>query len=144
MSLKPCIKCGEPTEGTRCTEHTLREPDATERGYDHQWKLLSRRARRYQPFCTDCGATEDLQADHTPRAWARKAEGKPIRLKDIDVVCAPCNRRRGAARGNAVTRGDAPSSPSRHWPTSRNGLYTRAQSVKQSQNVGELSQEVDS
>jgi 5-methylcytosine-specific restriction protein A len=57
-----------------------------------------------QNFCTDCGSVEDLQADHTPEAWARKAAGKPIRLRDVDVVCGECNRRRGAARGEAPNR----------------------------------------
>lgn len=54
-----------------------------------------------QPFCLDCGATDDLQADHTPEAWARKAAGKAIRLQDIAVVCGRCNRDRGQARGIA-------------------------------------------
>lgn len=110
MTLRPCLVCSEPTEGPRCPEHTLdTKPSARARGYDAQWHKLSRRARRLQPFCSSCGAVDDLQADHTPEAWARKASGKTIRLQDIDVVCGPCNRARGAARGNAVTRGNAPS-----------------------------------
>jgi hypothetical protein len=64
-----------------------------------RWRQLSKRARRAQSFCADCGSLEDLQADHSPEAWARKAAGLPIRLQDIDVVCSECNRRRGAARG---------------------------------------------
>lgn len=109
MTLRPCIDCGEPADGPRCPDHTVDpKPAATARGYDAAWKQLSRRARRLQPFCTSCGATEDLQADHTPEAWARKAAGKPIRLQDIRVLCGPCNRAAGAARGNTVTRGDTP------------------------------------
>jgi 5-methylcytosine-specific restriction enzyme A len=69
--------------------------------------VLSRRARRLQPFCTDCGSTEDLQTDHTPEAWKRKAAGKPLRLADVEVVCGPCNRARGAARGTTATSRDA-------------------------------------
>lgn len=109
----PCLDCGTVTPGTRCPEcedarNKVRaarntphapKPSATARGYDAAWKKLSRRARLLQPFCSDCGATEDLQADHLPQAWARKARGLPIRLKDIDVVCGACNRKRGAARG---------------------------------------------
>lgn len=109
MTLRPCIDCGEPAAGPRCAEHTTDgKPTAHTRGYDAAWTRLSKRARRLQPFCTDCGATEDLQGDHTPEAWQRKAAGLPIRLADIAVVCARCNRRRGAARGNTVTRGEAP------------------------------------
>ncbi|BBX72277.1 hypothetical protein MSHI_01830 [Mycobacterium shinjukuense] len=110
--LRPCLICGEPAEGPRCPAHTVdTQLVATARGYDWAWTKLSRRARRLQPFCIDCGVTEDLQADHTPQAWARRAAGRPIRLRDIEVVCGPCNRRRGAARGNAATRGDAPARP---------------------------------
>lgn len=90
MSVKkPCLDCGTPTASTRCTAC---------RGYDSAWERLSQRARKLQPFCTDCGATENLQADHSPEAWARRAAGKAIRLKDIDVVCGPCNVARGQAR----------------------------------------------
>lgn len=96
---KPCVVCGTPTPGSRCDEHQLRDTrDKRERGYDWQWDQLSRRARRLQPFCTDCGSTEDLQGDHTPQAWERKAAGKPIRLRDIVVRCGPCNRDAGSAR----------------------------------------------
>ncbi|MCH9668949.1 MAG: hypothetical protein K0U76_03850 [Actinomycetia bacterium] len=110
MTLTACLDCGEPSTGPRCTEHTLDDkPTAHARGYDAAWTRLSKRARRLQPFCTDCGSTEDLQTDHTPEAWARKAAGKPIRLADVEVVCGPCNRARGAARGHTATRGDAPA-----------------------------------
>lgn len=108
MTLRTCIECGELTDTERCELHQLRGRDKpsggmhaqspSERGYDGAWNRLSARARRLQPFCSDCGATEDLQCDHTPRAWARKAAGKAIRIKDVDVVCGPCNVRRGSAR----------------------------------------------
>lgn len=111
MTLRPCLECGTPSPRPRCPEHTPRDTktSAHKRGYDWQWTRLSKRARKLQNWCTDCGATEGLQADHTPQAWARKEAGKPIRLQDIAIRCGPCNRSAGAARGNAVTRGDAPS-----------------------------------
>lgn len=90
MTLRPCVVCGEPATGTRCSEH---------RGYgSYAWTRLSKRARRLQPWCSDCGSTEDLQCDHSPQAWERAAQRKPLRLKDIDVVCGACNRARGSAR----------------------------------------------
>lgn len=101
MTLSPCLTCGEPSEGGRCDEHARKSSpkvSAAQRGYDAAWNRLSAKARRLQPFCTDCGATEDLQADHSEEAWARKARGQRIRLRDIDVTCGRCNRRRGAAR----------------------------------------------
>lgn len=93
MTAKPCLDCGQPTAGTRCPEH---------RGYDRRWRVLSERARKLQSWCSDCGSTEDLQTDHSPEAWARIAAGKPVRLRDVDVVCGPCNRERGQARPEPI------------------------------------------
>lgn len=110
MTLKPCLRCGEPSPRSHCDEHRPKPPPKSPRdfGYDAAWDRLSRRARRLQPWCSGCGSTEDLQCDHKPSAWQRKAAGKAIRLTDVDVLCGPCNRAAGAARGNALTRGDAP------------------------------------
>lgn len=74
-----------------------------QRGYDQAWRRLSERARRLQPFCSDCGRTSDLTADHSTEAWKRHEQGLPIRLEDIDVVCRTCNADRGAARGIDAT-----------------------------------------
>lgn len=110
MTMTACLECGEPSDGPRCPEHTVdTKASAAQRGYDHQWNQLSKRARRLQPFCETCGDVEDLQCDHTPEAWARKAAGKPIRLRDVRVLCGPCNRAAGAARGPSATRGPAPT-----------------------------------
>ncbi len=117
MPYRPCLICGEPTgESSYCQQH--RRPDRNAprktRGYDEPWIRLSKRARRMQPFCTDCGTTNDLTTDHTPEAWARKNAGLPIRLTDVAVVCRSCNSKRGAARGpntrgdNPLTRGNEP------------------------------------
>lgn len=119
MATKPCIDCGEPTSETRCDDcyvphHGPQAGTAHQQGYDARWTRLSRRARRLQPFCTDCGADTDLQADHSPQAWRRRDDGLPIRLIDIDVVCGPCNRARGPAR----RPGEDPPSPR---PESRRG-----------------------
>ncbi len=121
MTLRPCLTCGEPTDGPRCGEHTVDpKPSARKRGYTTSWDRLSRKARKLQPFCTDCGATTDLQCDHTPQAWERKNAGKSIRLQDIDVVCGPCNRARGAARGQNP-RGHTPK-PAGQDPAVRQSL----------------------
>lgn len=122
MKLRtPCIDCGEVTDDTRCspcsTKHeTARQrgrvqvkKSTTARGYTGAWKRLSERARQLQPFCSDCGAKSDLQADHSPEAWKRHEKGLPVRLKDIDVVCGTCNRKRGAARGKHARSQSQPS-----------------------------------
>lgn len=94
--LKPCLDCGAPSTSTRCASCT-----AARGLYDWKWRRLSQTARRIQQFCSDCGTTVDLTADHTPEAWRRKRRGLSIRLKDIDVVCRSCNTKRGAARESA-------------------------------------------
>lgn len=81
------------------------------RGYDRAWRQLSRRARRLQPFCSDCGSPYDLTADHSPTAWERRDAGLPIRLQDVDVVCRRCNAERGPARGPEAVDRERPGLP---------------------------------
>jgi 5-methylcytosine-specific restriction protein A len=78
-----------------------------ELGYDTSWRKLSERARRIQPWCSDCGTDRDLTGDHSAEAWRRKAEGKPIRLQDVDVLCRGCNTKRGKQRPEP--RGETPT-----------------------------------
>lgn len=109
---RPCLDCGALSPNSRCAEHEAilkqrmnRKRDENrdrlsprERGYDAAWSRLSARARRLQPWCSQCNAREDLTTDHLPSAWARKAEGKPIRLSDVDVLCRSCNAKKGTSR----------------------------------------------
>lgn len=81
---------------------TQRDKTTDERGYGARWQRLSKKARKLQPFCSDCYSPDDLTADHTEQAWERYDAGKTIRLQDIDVVCLSCNSARGAARGDKV------------------------------------------
>lgn len=107
MSRKPCLGCGVPVEGPRCMDCAaetkrgrpdLRRRSTTARGYDGTWKSLASRARRLQPFCSDCGREDNLTTDHLPSAWDRHAQGLPITLADVDVVCSACNTDRGSSR----------------------------------------------
>jgi len=84
-------------------KHNKKAP-ARARGYDYSWDKLSKLARKMQPFCVDCGSSEHLQADHSPKTWERKEKGLPLRPIDVDVVCRSCNIKRGAARGDQVFR----------------------------------------
>lgn len=115
---RPCLDCGALSTSTRCASCT------SARGtYDWRWRRLSEKARRLQQFCTDCGTTLDLTADHSPEAWERRAAGKPIRLRDIDVVCRrqPDATPSEEQRVNPVdaqakrTRGGDPPSVERCW-----------------------------
>lgn len=122
--LRPCLVCGEPTSGSRCVEHARVDVKASarDRGYDTAHDKLSRQARQLQPFCTDCGRSDDLQLHHLPIAWERKGQGKRIRLVDVEVLCGPCNRGRGPAR---TSRGSTPSPPpSGPVPQSNTALHT--------------------
>jgi 5-methylcytosine-specific restriction protein A len=115
VTLKPCLICNEPCTGPRCPTH---------RGYsNYAWTRLSKRARKLQPWCSDCGSTEDLQCDHSEAAWAAYAAGKPIKLSMIDVVCAACNRARGSSRPESAPRGEPPANTVPRLP-SRAARYT--------------------
>jgi hypothetical protein len=110
--MRPCMDCGELTDlGPRCdacrpVASRARERARTsrdrgtfwERGYDFRWTYLSRRARRLQPRCSDCGSSEDLTGHHTAEAWRRRDAGLPIRLSDIDALCRDCSARTGDPR----------------------------------------------
>lgn len=103
-----CLVCGDVTEPNQfqCSEHVRarmaelqeRKGSTTEQGRGAEWQRLSKRARARQNFCTDCGATTNLQTDHLPIAWHRQSLGLPIRLKDVDVTCGPCNVKRGSSK----------------------------------------------
>lgn len=100
--LKPCIDCGELSDKARCEIHRPKafpKESAHKRGYDYAWFQLSRRARKLQPFCSIPGCKDkDLTGDHSPEAWERKANGLPIRLQDIDVLCRTHNAAKGQAK----------------------------------------------
>ena len=106
MSLlpRPCITCGDLTDASHCAEHTPRPPDRRRgRGRDHvgrgaAWDRLSRRARSFQDWCTDCGSRDDLTADHLPSAWHKVIKHRALTLHDVEVVCRSCNSRRGPAQ----------------------------------------------
>ncbi len=104
--LRPCLDCGEPSEESRCPAHgserqvvrDARRGSFRARGYDGAWRRLSREARRLQPWCSDCGARDDLSVDHLPGAWEKRARGERLTLDDVAVVCISCNSRRGPRR----------------------------------------------
>src|SRR5690349_16949681 len=108
---RPCLGCGDPIPfGTYCAacRPTRKRPSATARGYPASWQTLSAQARARQPFCTDCGSRDNLTLDHSPQAWALIEQRKRLTLKHVaagllTVVCAECNRKRGAARGQHVS-----------------------------------------
>lgn len=129
--MRPCLGagCDELTDERRCPDHqeaaqrtvSVLRGTSRERGYDAAWTRLSARARRLQPFCSDCGTAEHLTADHLPSAWARKAAGLSLRLVDVDVVCGECNVRRGSSRPGTERAGLDPRGVDREGGQPRPG-----------------------
>jgi 5-methylcytosine-specific restriction endonuclease McrA len=87
MALKPCLVCGALSNSSRCVTHRK----TTRRGYGWTHQQRARAAIAADPRCVDCGATQDLTADHIiPIAHG----GNP--LGPLQVLCRTCNSRRGA------------------------------------------------
>jgi 5-methylcytosine-specific restriction protein A len=86
---------GHRYRGKRCPicSSSRARASTSERGYGARWQRLARTAIALQPWCTNCGATEDLTADH---AYPSKRTG--LTLGDVDVLCRSCN----AAKGTRV------------------------------------------
>lgn len=137
--MKTCTTCGTITDAAYCPEHhpkrRRRRPErypsksSTARGYGTAWRKTSERARASQPWCTNCHKTaedlgEPLQLDHSPEAWAwaEQHPGKLIPLELVTVLCGPCNRQAGAARGDAVTRERTPGGMPHSAPGPTRGL----------------------
>lgn len=103
MSLRPCIQCGEPTDGPRCPEHTTDTRIRKEKGqaaYDPVWRKLSLKARKMQPWCQDCNGTDDLTCDHIiPKTVAPELVHT---IENLAVRCRSCNSRRGATTFTAA------------------------------------------
>jgi 5-methylcytosine-specific restriction protein A len=130
---KPCIECGTPSTETRCDEHraphrTAQVGSSRARGYDAAWDRLSKRARKLSPFCEACSSTEELQLDHKPEAWKRKAAGKVIRLADVRVLCRLCNVDAGSSRPSANDPLAGPQTHGRGALTTEAGLRGKPRS----------------
>lgn len=111
MTLRPCLACGEPTGESRCTDCTLpstKPRDRVTRQNRGRWKRLSKRLRQLQPWCSACGATADLTVDHRVPL---EDGGDPYDLDNLDVLCRPCNSRKGSQGDAPTTWGGTPPEP---------------------------------
>ena len=113
MRLKAC-SCGRTHPlGTRCPtkerERDARRGTRTQRGLDNRWLRLRDKAIALQPWCSYCGATENLTGDHRiPRSQG----GVARTVDDIIVACRSCNSRRGlGAVPSSIARQDADTDP---------------------------------
>lgn len=84
--------CPELTTTTRCPKHEAeyqRLRNARRTHYKREWRKLSQQARRAQPWCSACGATADLTADHVR---ARSLD------EGVEVLCRSCNTKKGGGQ----------------------------------------------
>lgn len=92
--LTSCRRCGRLTrKASLCQECCKARPSAHRRGYTAQWRALAAAAIAAQPWCTRCGATADLTADHV----VPLARGGSSTLDNTTVLCRKCNGAKGAS-----------------------------------------------
>lgn len=99
MTARPCNVCGEViASGSRCRDC---RPGRADTPRDHvayanngRWKALAKRLRKLQPWCTWCGATENLQVDHViPESVAPELA---YSIENLRVLDRACNNQRQA------------------------------------------------
>jgi len=89
----PCLYCGVVSRGSTCRQCTavIQSHDINRqirnKQYDYKWQKLSRYARTIQPYCSRCGSSRDLTADHI----LSLADGGQNILENIMVLCRSCN-----------------------------------------------------
>lgn len=93
---RPCAQCGTVVRNSHLCINCKRKREAQRparqiRGYDSQWQQLSRYARAAQPWCSRCGSSKDLTADHI----VPLASGGSSTLSNIQVLCRKCNSSKG-------------------------------------------------
>ena len=95
---RPCAGCGRVVRTSRCVEcqrvKDRARPSRADRGYDYQWKKLSKALREQQPFCSVEGCTnQDLTVDHiiplSEAPWLR------LEITNLKVLCRMHNSRKG-------------------------------------------------
>jgi 5-methylcytosine-specific restriction endonuclease McrA len=107
MIARPCARCGNVIPaGTHCNAcQPTEQRKAKPRGHVHtnpaQWKTLSARVRRMQPWCLDCGAVTNLSADHL--LPVSDAPELAYAIENLTTRCLSCNGK----RSNTFTHDEA-------------------------------------
>lgn len=96
MPRRPCLDCGAPTSGSRCTDcrrdhDRTRRPDPAARGYDADYRGLRKEILAEHPDCWWCPAPATT-IDHV----VPLARGGDNDRSNLVPACARCNERRGA------------------------------------------------
>ncbi|WP_124712697.1 HNH endonuclease signature motif containing protein [Mycolicibacterium nivoides] len=98
---RPCIGCGEPIDnGTYCPSCRPTQTGNRSHPLLHtaRWERLSKRLRKFSPFCENCGSTEQLSVDHIIPVTQRP--DLIFELANLRVLCMRCNRQRGSTCTN--------------------------------------------
>ena len=94
MLPRPCVDCGVVVRAARCVNcarvRERKRPSRLDRGYDAEWRKLSKAAREAQPWCSICKSTKDLTADHIQPL----ADGGLSVWSNVQVLCRRCNSRK--------------------------------------------------
>jgi 5-methylcytosine-specific restriction endonuclease McrA len=96
-----CLECSAPCnpgkrQGGRCPtcyRQAQRLRNAIRTQYTGDWPAIRRALLAAHPWCEKCHATTDLTVDHV-RSVAR---GGTHARHNLQVLCRPCNSRKGAA-----------------------------------------------
>ena len=105
--------CGHPPTQGRCPvcaeqskrDHDARRPNATQRGYDAQWRSERAEHLTAHPWCVRCGAkatiVDHIEAHRGNRALYRDPSNR-------QSLCTPCHNRwkQSAEKTEAARRGE--------------------------------------
>jgi 5-methylcytosine-specific restriction endonuclease McrA len=83
-------ECGRAYQREKSRRRRAKKGTTSERGYDATHQKLRKIAIARHPYCTDCGTTADLCADHV----VPTSRGGRNVLSNYEVRCRTCNNRR--------------------------------------------------
>ena len=89
--------------GVRRSMARLSHPQRIRRG--RRWQAVARQQIQRQPWCSRCGATSDLTADHIV---AMALGGDPYDPRNLDTLCRSCNSKKGQREGGVARRRGRP------------------------------------
>ena len=84
------VECGKRYEREKSRRRRARKGTTSQRGYDTTHQELREIAIAQHPYCTDCGTTVDLCADH----FVPTSRGGRNVLSNYEVRCRGCNNKR--------------------------------------------------
>jgi 5-methylcytosine-specific restriction enzyme A len=121
--LRPCLRpgCPELVPAGYCARHapasSLRQADATTRGYGHRWTDLSAAYRRTHPICECCGRRPTALVHHRDGLGPHGPRGYDT--ENLIAICRHCHtqaHRQLANQGVGTRPGTPNPTPPRQAP----------------------------